>query len=721
METKNRNILIAVIAAAALLCCCCMLVSGGLLALRWSKGPSIRPDNGSVILVITPDAIAQGPAGAALTPTPTDRSTPTAGAFFTATATAIPTGTVPTTSTPAGAGFATARAVPATRASDATVVESAEIALAKARMPARDQRELAMRLKPNVGDIPATVNAAPPSHKTGDKLRFWVENSDTQEHRSITATLKYVTQHVYVWIEDGVQINESALRRSADRFEQKTYPTDREFFGSEWTPGVDNDVHLSILHAQGMGKNIAGYYSSADEYSHLVNPYSNEKEMFYISAGDGKAEANTSFYDGVLAHEFQHMIHWHNDAQEDSWVNEGMSELAAHLNGFDTGGAEYAYAAQPDTQLTTWSDPSEGNAEHYGAAYLFMDYFLDRFGEQLTRAVVASKRQGVASFNEALAAAGRPERFDDVFADWLVANYLDKPNATPKNHFGYADIDPPAPTVSETITDFPTTATAQVGQYAADYIELRGRGDIKIAFSGQPTIKVVNTEPHGRYAWYSNRGDDSDATLTRSFDLRRVPAATLTFSAWYNIEDGWDYAYAEVSTDGGKRWQIVHGRQTTDKNPAGNAFGEGWTGISGGGPTPQWIAEQIDLTPYAGKEIQLRFEYITDDAVNGPGFLLDNIAIPEINYKDDAEHGQAGWQAAGWVLMDNTLPEGWLVQVVASAGDSVTVQRMRIGPDGKGELSLPDASRYDHVMMIVSALAPVTTERAAYTYTVTTQ
>ena len=80
--------------------------------------------------------------------------------------------------------------------------------------------------------------------------------------------------------------------------------------------------------------------------------------MFYISADSGNAKPNSTFYDGTLAHEFQHMIHWANDRNEDSWVNEGMSELASYLNGFDPGGADAAYMQKPDTQLTTWSDPS---------------------------------------------------------------------------------------------------------------------------------------------------------------------------------------------------------------------------------------------------------------------------------------------------------------------------------------------------------------------------
>jgi hypothetical protein len=450
--------------------------------------------------------------------------------------------------------------------------------------------------------------------------------------------------------------------------------------------------------------------------------------MFYISADDGSAPPDTSFYNGILAHEFQHMIHWNNDRNEDSWVNEGMAELAGQLNGFDTSGADIAYSEKPDTQLTTWNDPSEGNDEHYGASYLFMAYFLDRFGEDLTKAVVASPENGIAGFNDALAKAGRPERFDDIFADWLIANYLDRPKADAQGRFGYTEIDPYPPVATETYRRYPVSASAQVSQYGADYVKLKGRGNLTIEFSGQTQVGLVDTDPKGRYAWWSNRGDDSDATLTRPFDLRGLSSATLTFSAWYDIEDGWDYAYVEVSTDGGTRWQILPGRHTTDKNPVGNAFGPGWTGVSvspangekgGGGEAPEWIEERVDLSPFAGKEILLRFEYVTDDAVNQSGLLLDDFAIPELKYQDGGEGGPAGWQAAGWILTDNRLTQRWLVQLVAVGRDGVTLERMDVGPDGKGQLGVDSLGDLQEAMLIITGLAPVTTEPAKYSYTVT--
>ena len=173
------------------------------------------------------------------------------------------------------------------------------------------------------------------------------------------------------------------------------------------------------------------------------------------------------------------------------------------------------------------------------------------------------------------------------------------------------------------------------------------------------------------------------------------------------------------STDGGKKWQILRGQQTTDKNPVGNAFGPGYTGVSGGGKTPQWVQEKIDLTPFAGKKILLRFEYVTDDAVNGPGMLIDDISIPEIGYSDDAEKGKGGWEAAGWVRTDNRLAQRWLVQLLEIGSDgTVSLQRVPINPEGRGQVTVSRLDGLREAVLVVSAIAPTTTERATYSYTI---
>ncbi len=578
MERPNRTLLIVLIVAALLICCYCAVV-GGVGALVLGPFRSNQRPQVSITRVVTRVATAR-PAEATATMAPPPTAAPTLGA-----ARLTP---VPAAATPAQPA-AVATAAPGAMDDETLMLENSE-------MPAADPRLLAMQLKPGAGNIPEVVTNTAPTYKVGDKRKFWISNSDTQEHKTVTAELKYMTDVVAVWVEEGVNYKQSDLQASADRFTEKTYATNREFFGSEWKPGVDSDPRLHILHARGLGETIAGYYSSSDEYSQRVNEYSNEREMFYISADSGNATPNTALYDGTLAHEFQHMIHWAQDRNETSWVNEGMSELASDLNGYDVGGFDLAYAQRPDTQLTTWSDPNEqGNTEHYGASYLFMRYFLDRFGEDLTKAVVASPENGISGFNDALEKAGRPERFDDIFADWVVANYVDAPEADASGRYGYKKIDPFPMAIAEEYRRYPASAKSQVSQYGVDYIHLSGSQPLTVRFEGQQAAPLVDATPQGTYSWWSNRGDQSNSTLTRPLDLRTATAPRLEFSAWYEIEDGWDYAYVEASTDGGKTWQILPGKHTTTDNPVGNAFGAGWTGNSGGGDQAEWVDESVDL------------------------------------------------------------------------------------------------------------------------------
>jgi immune inhibitor A len=591
-------------------------------------------------------------------------------------------------------------------------VATTEKLLANTDIPTRDRLDLARRLRLSDQPIPVVVNPTPPAYQVGDEETFWVGESDTLRHFEVTATLRYVGLHSYWWIQDGYDVSDSEVAASAETFEDSIYPTDRAFFGSEWSPGVDNDPHVHIFVGNVPG--VGGYFYSINEYSKLINPYSNQKEMFFININAAKPGSDR--LDSILAHEFQHMIHWYNDANEETWVNEGLSELAMALNGYDTGGTERAFAQTPDTQLNTWGDSPNESITHYGGSFLFMSYFLERFGEDMMRQVVANPANGADGFNAVLAATGQPYRFDDVFADWLIANYLDDPTLG-EGLWGYRDLSVGPVTLDAQHKDYPADRDSTVKQYAADYVAFEGQGTLTIEFTGTTQVKVVPDDPHsGTYQWWSNRGDDSDMTLTRTFDLSGVDQATLQFWTWYDIEKDWDFAYVEVSTDGGQTWDILPGRYTTGENKSGNSFGQAWTGISGGDDTPQWVQEEVDLSDYVGQVIDLRFEYVTDDAVNHAGFLLDDIAIPAIGYFDDAESGDGDWQAAGFARMDNVLPQRYIVQAI-ELGDRPRVQRMMLDENNHGQLTIADLGESsDRVVLVISGITPFTTEVAGYHY-----
>jgi immune inhibitor A len=585
-------------------------------------------------------------------------------------------------------------------------------ALAHSEVPVRDLRSLAIRLRGVRPDVPAAISDTSPDYAVGTVRTFKVHDDDSQETYLIEAELRYKTDHLYMWVEKGVEIALSRLQEAADTFENQIYPANRAFFGSEWTPGVDGDPHLSILHARRIGAGVAGYYWSADEYPAEVRPDSNQMEMFYINADN--ANVGSAFYLGTLAHEFQHMIHWYNDRNEETWLNEGMSELASLINGFDPGGSDYAWSLEPDTQLNTWSDDGSRSA-HYGGAFLFAAYLLDRFGESLTQAVVAHPANGIRSIDAVLDDDDSGLTFGDVFADWVVANYLDDP-ALGDGRYGYELIDIAQPQLDEEHQRYPVERFTQVVPYGVDYVYLEGGAELTLDFYGDTRAPLLNTQPHsGDFFWYANRGDDSDMRLTREFDLSTLSQATLRFWTWYDIEADWDYGYVMASKDSGATWQILRGPSTTDANPNGNSFGWAYTGASGDGP--QWIEEEIPLDAYVGHEVMIRFEYITDDALNAPGWVLDDITVPELEYADDVERDEGGWNAEGFVRTDNAVPQGYVVQLI-TFGPETTVQRLPLRPDQSGRWLLPLAQA-DHGVLLVSALARVTTEPAGYYYRIT--
>jgi len=588
--------------------------------------------------------------------------------------------------------------------------------LSQTDVPVRDLHDLAIRLRGLPADTPRTINGDRlVDYEIGTKRTFFVSNVDTDEQFEIEAVLEAKTDHVYMWVETGVKFDQEAIRAAAETFETHTYPTNREFFGSEWSPGVDNDVHLTILHARNLGNSVAGYYSSADEFVSAVREDSNEMEMFYINIDNVKI--NDDFYNGVLAHEFQHMIHWYNDRNEETWLNEGFSELAMELNNFTAGESDWSFARRPDTQLNSWPEGPGAAGPNYGAGYLFTAYFLDRFGPEATQALIGHPENGLASVDAVLAELGYLGTHEDFFADWVVANLLDDADPTDRRYV-YEALDPPPfnTEISYRSSSYPVSKSSTVHQFGTDYIEVTGRQPLVFQFTGSAQIGLVDTQAHsGKYVWWSNRGDDSDMTLTQQFDLAGVDEASLDFWVWYDIEEDWDYAYVEISTDNGETWEIITTPSGTPTNPNGNSFGWAYTGHSGNQSSPKWIHETIDISEYTGREVTIRFEYITDDAVNRPGFILDDIAIPEIGYYSDLEDDNGGWEAAGFIRHANVLPQRWLLQLVLF-GPETTIQRLELDDNQSGEWKIPLDRQTERAIITVSGMAPVTTEVASYQY-----
>jgi hypothetical protein len=614
-------------------------------------------------------------------------------------------------------------------------------ALKSAVIPVSDLHELGIRFRGVSPNTPRIVSDQSPDYDVGTVRTFSVSNLDADTTFDIEARLLYKTEHVYMWVEQDLNVDMQKVKEAADLFEEHTYPTNRAFFGEEWSPGVDGDPHLSILHATNLGSTVAGYFSSADSFVKDVRTDSNEMEMFYIHIDKGM-RIGDDFYNGVLAHEFQHMIHWYNDRNETTWMNEGCSELAMELNDrtysggrglYDVGGSEYSYLDNPDTQLTTWPevDMTGSASAHYGASYLFMSYFLDRFGEEATKTLVAHPENGMVSVDEILANDLKVTlTHEDIVADWYIANLLDSTEIY-NGQYGYYEIDIMSPDIDNSFTrssQFPADITSMVRQYGVDYIELRGTKPVKFAFSGTSEVGLMNTKAYsGNYLWWSNREDESDSRLSYRLDLTSASDASIKFQSWYHIEEDWDYAYVVVGTTKAGiipedlnstdiNWTILDdpGLNCTTSDPNNGNLGCGITGISNG-----WERLNADLNDFIGQEIVLRFEYVTDAAVNQAGMALDDIVITvdgDAYLYDDVEMLEENWIAEGFVRHANVLPQEWIIQLV-TYGDEIEVNRLLFLDGTSGEWTIPLSSDVRSAVLVISAVAPFTTEEAVYRYT----
>jgi hypothetical protein len=578
--------------------------------------------------------------------------------------------------------------------------------------PGRDMYDLTRRLKAKPGEaIPQVVNDTQPDFPLGHQDTFYIADQQNRNYFSIGATVVWKTEHAYFYVQNGENYNLEQLKSSADAFENNIYPTIHKDFGSEWTPGVDNDPRITVLHAR-----IAelGYFSSADEYPRQINPYSNQREMIYLNVL--QLQPGTDSYNGTLAHEFQHMVHWDVKRSEEAWINEGSSELAMRLTGYEVGGLDRSFLISPNTQLDEWAEEPGESLAHYGAAYLFLSYLAERSGSyEAIKQVIAESDDGVKAIDDYLSTKGLT--FDQVFTDWVVANYLDRSDLA-GGRYGYKDIQ-----VAGIRTEEQTQmikSSGWVHQNAAKYVDLRPNAtDFDLLFQGDQNVKVVPNDAHsGEMQWWSNRGDVMDTSMTRRVDLSGVQTATLKFWAWYNIEKSFDFAYVMVSTDDGQTWQTLPGQSTTTDNPLGTNLGSGYTGVSGGGEDPQWIQESIDLSQFAGKSILLRFEYVTDDVYHGDGFSVDDLSIPEIDFTDSADAlGQ--WDTKGFIRLRNLVPEHYAVQVVTEGGQTNVVP-ITLDSEQKGRLPIRDLRNgTDKATLIIAAISPATTVLAPYTYELT--
>ncbi|KSU60422.1 peptidase M6 [[Bacillus] enclensis] len=167
----------------------------------------------------------------------------------------------------------------------------------------------------------------------------------------------------------------------------------------------------------------------------------------------------------------------------------------------------------------------------------------------------------------------------------------------------------------------------------------------------------VNTPASGSYEYWGGQQDEIDTNMEVDLDLTGKSSVELTFDAWYDIEEQWDFGFVQVSTDNGESWTSL-GNENTSSDAVPEAYPTildsmpGFTGNSNG-----WEAQSFDLNEYAGKNIKLRLRYATDWGTSHVGFFADNIKVVADGatiVEDGAESDSSSFMLNGFERFDGS-------------------------------------------------------------------
>jgi len=229
-----------------------------------------------------------------------------------------------------------------------------------------------------------------------------------------------------------------------------------------------------------------GFFFYFDQYPEGTFPgyHSNECEVLYLNTASTGGPSG-DYMHAVIAHEFQHLIHWKYDENEESWVNEGMSELAMWFFGHPDNIS--SFNSNPDNNLTIW----DGNWADYIQTYLWSLYFFERYGgHPAVYDLVHETANSMTGFDNVLDNFGYSENTDDIFIDWSVANFLDD-TTIGDGRYGYVGEELPAFNVAGIYSSYPVSSARTVNNWATDYYRFEDITfeNLELSFDGSDNNK----------------------------------------------------------------------------------------------------------------------------------------------------------------------------------------------------------------------------------------
>jgi hypothetical protein len=246
------------------------------------------------------------------------------------------------------------------------------------------------------------------------------------------------------------------LAAFAARFDQVIYPVDTGTFGVP--SDLDANERVIILFTPAVNRLtppgstgfVGGFFYGIDLLASSTG--SNQGEIFYALVPDPAGTYSEPHnrqqvlqaVPAVLAHEFQHMVHFNERVllrgaanQEALWLSEALAQMAEELVAraytqlndpnsaqlFRSGAVQRArrYLVGPDT-VSLVVTAGQGSLAERGAGFLSLLYLEDQLGAEVLGRLTRTTRTGVANVQAETGAA-----WASLLANWWSANYLDGP------------------------------------------------------------------------------------------------------------------------------------------------------------------------------------------------------------------------------------------------------------------------------------------------------
>jgi hypothetical protein len=296
--------------------------------------------------------------------------------------------------------------------------------------------------------------------RVGDRRSFNVLNP-SGGFEQVMAEAKYIGTRAAIFVDDEAPPPPSGfdagdLAALAARFDGVIHPEVTAVFGA--ASDLDSNERIIILLTPAVNRltprNSAGFVGGFFYGIDLLpsNTGSNQGEIFYALVPDPSgifSDARTksqvlTAVPAVLAHEFQHMVHFNErvlvrgaGGQEALWLSEALAQMAEEIVAraydvlsdptsaglFRAGAVQRArrYLVGPDT-VSVVVTAGQGSIAERGAGFLNMLYLEDQRGPGILGDLTRTTRTGVANVETQTGAA-----WADLLADWWSATYLDTP------------------------------------------------------------------------------------------------------------------------------------------------------------------------------------------------------------------------------------------------------------------------------------------------------